>query len=99
MQPMNNENIELKGYIEKYKRLFRYQLQDNRGYISSSLAVETVLNADSMEAVKEFIQLMGIENVAKIFFDDTNLSEGKVNDYYTEPTLNYFTLLFKRYAC
>jgi hypothetical protein len=99
MQPMNDDSIELKGYIEKYKRLFRYQLQDNRGSISPSLAVETVLNDDNLEAVKELIQLMGIENVAKIFFDDTNPSEGKVNDYYSEPTLNYFTLLFKRYAC
>jgi len=40
---------------------------------------------------------MGIKNVAQIFFQAINQSERRKNNYF-ELTINYFTLLFNRYA-
>jgi hypothetical protein len=94
---MSDSNIELTEYIEKHKRLFRYYLKDNVD-IGPSLVVETILNDGNMEDIGELFQLMGIKNVAKTFFDDTTQGEREI-DNYSELTLNYFTLLFKRYAC
>jgi len=59
--------------------------------------VETILNYGDMNAVKELFDIMGIKNVAKIFFNDINISERRKNNY-QELTLNYFSLLFNRYA-
>jgi glycosyltransferase involved in cell wall biosynthesis len=50
-----------------------------------------------MEAVEQLFRLMGIENVAKIFFDDVNKSERKRNNYYPE-IYNFFNLIFTKYA-
>jgi hypothetical protein len=88
---------ELKQFIAKHKSLFWYTPENKKEEISPSLLVETILNYGDMEAVKQLFQLMGIKNVAEIFFDDVNLSERRKNNYY-ELTLNYFTLLFNRYA-
>jgi hypothetical protein len=90
-------NVELKQYIAKHKSLFWYTPENKKEDIGPSLLVETILNYGDLEAVKQLFQLMGIENVAKVFFDDVNQSERKKNNYY-ELTLNYFTFLFKRYA-
>jgi hypothetical protein len=50
-----------------------------------------------METVRQLFRVMGIKTVAKIFFDAVNQSERRKNNYH-ELTLNYFTLLFNRYA-
>jgi hypothetical protein len=94
---MSDGNDELKQYIAQYKSLFWYTPEDKKEDISPSLLVETILNYGDMDAVKQLFQLMGIENVAKIFFDDINLSERRKNNYH-ELTLNYFTYLFKRHV-
>jgi FMN-dependent NADH-azoreductase len=90
-------DAELKQYIAKHKSLFWYTPENKKENISPALLVETILNYGDMDAVKQLFQLMGIENVAKIFFDDVNQSERKKNNYY-QLTLNYFTLLFKRHV-
>ncbi|MDR2683582.1 MAG: hypothetical protein LBB64_06920 [Dysgonamonadaceae bacterium] len=87
----------LKQYIAKHKSLFWYTPEDKKENISPSLLVETILNYGDMEAVKELFQVMGIDNVAKVFFHDINLSERRRNNYH-ELTLNYFILLFNRYV-
>jgi hypothetical protein len=94
---MSDRSSELKQYIAKHKSLFWHTPENKKEDISLSLLVETILNYGDMNAVKQLFQLMGIENVAKVFFDDVNQSERKKNNYY-ELTLNYFTLLFKHYA-
>jgi hypothetical protein len=90
-------NKERKQYIAKQKNLFWYTPENKKEEISDNLLVETILNYGDMEAVVQLFQLMGIENVAKVFFDSINQSERRRNNYY-ELTLNYFTLLFERYA-
>ena len=88
---------ELKQYISEHKNLFWYTPESKLHNISNSFLVETILNYGDMDAVKNLFEIMGIKNVAKIFFDDINLSERRKNNY-NELTLNYFTLLFNRYA-
>ena len=88
---------ELKQYITKHKNLFWYTPENKLHNISDSFLVETILNYGDMNAVRNLFEIMDIKNVAKIFFDDINLSERRKNNY-QELTLNYFTLLFNRYV-
>ena len=88
---------ELKQYIYKHKNLFWYTPENKLYNISNSFLVETILNYGDLNAVKNLFEIMGITNVAKIFFDDINISERRKNNYQA-LTLNYFTLLFNHYA-
>jgi len=88
---------DLKHYIIEHKNLFWYTPESKLYTISDSFLVETILNYGDIKAVRDLFEIMGIKNVAKIFFDDINLSERRRNNY-QELTLNYFTLLFNRYA-
>ena len=88
---------ELKQFIVKHKNLFWYTPESKLHNISDSFLVETILNYGDMEAVMSLFEIMGIDNVSKIFFNDINQSERRKNNY-NELTLNYFTLVFNRYA-
>ena len=88
---------ELKQYISRYKYLFWYTQDSKLDTISDNFLVETVLNYGDINAVKELFDIMGIKNVAKIFFNDINISERRKNNY-QELTLNFFSLLFNRYV-
>ena len=90
-------NAELKQFIAKHKSLFWYTPENKKEEISPSLLVETILNYGDMDAVKELFQLMGIDNVAKVFFHDINLSERRRNNYYPE-ICNFFSIIFSKYA-
>ena len=65
--------------------------------MSDELLVEIVLDYGSMDEVKGLFAVLGIKTVAKIFFDSIGKSERRRGNYH-ELTLNYFTLLFNRYA-
>jgi hypothetical protein len=90
-------NTELKQFIKKHSNLFWYTPENKKEEISPSLLVETILNYGDMETVKELFQIMGIENVAKIFFDDVNKSERRKNNYYPE-IYNFFSIVFSKYV-
>jgi len=45
--------------------------------------------------VKNLIRLMGMDEAARLFHGDINLSERRKGNYH-ELTLNYYTLLFNR---
>jgi len=90
-------NPEIVKYIEKHQYLFWYSPVPKCNTVSDELLVEMVLNYGSMDAVKDLFKVMGIKNVAKIFFNSISKSERRMGNYH-ELTLNYFTLLFKRYA-
>lgn len=88
---------EVKDFIRSHEALFWYAPEDKCETVSDELLVETILNYGDMDAVKQLFKLMGIENVAKIFFDAIGGSERRGNNFH-ELTRNYFTLLFKKYA-
>lgn len=88
---------EVKRFIRKHSSLFWYTPEDKKEDISSDVLVEFILNYGDIKAVRELISLFGIEKVAEIFFNSINLSERRKGNYH-ELTLNYFTLLFSKYA-
>jgi hypothetical protein len=88
---------EIKSFIRKYSDLFWYIPTDKKEDISQDVLVEFILNYGDMEAVKELFSIIGIEVAANHFFNSTNLSERRKGNYH-ELTLNYFSLLFNRYA-
>ena len=81
-------------FIEKHNPLFWYTPADKKMEISDSLLVETILNYGTMDDVRELFSVMGIENVASVFFA---AKERQIGNYYPE-IYNYFTLLFNRYV-
>jgi hypothetical protein len=87
----------IKDFIRSRNELFWYSPEDKGETVGDELLVETILNYGSMDDVRQLFALMGVKNVARIFFDSINTSERRKNNYF-EPTRNYFTLLFNKYA-
>jgi hypothetical protein len=88
---------EIKAFIRENSNLFWYTPEDKKEDISLEFLVETILNYGDLKAVRKMFGLMGIKAVAEIFFHSINLSERRKGNFH-ELTLNYFTLLFLRYA-
>lgn len=81
-------------FIEKHASLFWYIPSDKKMNISDALLVESILNYGSMNDVKELIAIMGIEQVAKVFFS----AKGRAKNNYYPEIYNFFTLLFHKYV-
>ena len=88
---------EVKKFIEDNQHLFWYSPAPKGETVSDELLVEMVLNYGDMNQLRCLFAVMGINGVSKIFFDSIAKSERRKDNYY-ELTLNYFTLLFNRYA-
>jgi hypothetical protein len=88
---------EVKTFIRKHSELFWYIPDDKKENISHDVLVEFILNYGEMEAVRELFSILGVEVAAGHFHKSVNLSERRKGNYH-ELTLNYFTLLFDRYA-
>jgi len=88
---------EIKTFIRKHIHLFWYIPEEKKEDISHEVLVEFILNYGDMDAVRELLSILGTDKVADIFFKSIKLSERRKNNY-QELTLNYFTLLFNRYA-
>jgi hypothetical protein len=85
---------ELKEFIRRNSHLFWYTPEDKKEQISSELLVETLLNYGNLDEIKALIQLLGVREISRIFF---NASGRKKLNYYPEIH-NFFSLLFSRYA-
>ena len=88
---------EVKAFIRKHSYLFWYIPEDKKEDISLDVLVEFILNYGDINAVKELISTCGINNVADHFFKAVKMSERRKGNYF-ERTLNYFTILFNKYA-
>ena len=89
--------LEIKHFIREHSNLFWYTPEDKKEEISQEFLVETILNYGDKDAVLQLFNLIGIKNVARIFFNSINLSERRKGNYH-EITINYFTNVFKKYA-
>lgn len=98
---INQTNImnspEIKQFIREHSALFWYIPEDKKEEISHEVLVESILNYGDKDAVIQLFQLLGLKNVAEIFFRSINLSERRKGNYF-ELTINYFSLLFQKYA-
>ena len=88
---------EIKQFIREHSDLFWYTPEDKKEEISTEFLVETILNYGDKDAVIQLFDLMGINKVARVFFNSINLSDRRKGNYH-EITVNYFTLVFKKYA-
>lgn len=88
---------EIKEFIRQHSNLFWYTPEDKKEEISLEFLVETILNYGDKESVLHLFQLLGIKKVAEIFFHSISLSDRRKGNYH-ELTLNYFTLVFGKYA-
>lgn len=86
-------NIE--KYIEKRKDLFWSVGESQRKNISNALLVETILNYGTLEDCRELIALLGLNETAKIFFQNT---QNRTRHNYYPIIENYFRLYFQRHA-
>ncbi len=88
---------EIKAFISLNSKLFWYIPEDQKEEISAEFLVETILNYGDMNTAIQLFQLMGIKKVAKIFCDSISISNRRKGNYH-ELTINYFTLVFRKYA-
>lgn len=88
---------EIKEFICKHSNLFWYTPEDKKEEISHEFLVETILNYGDIDAIIQLFRLVGIKEVAKIFFDSITLSNRRKGNYH-ELTINYFTIVFRKYA-
>jgi hypothetical protein len=95
MKSMNSP--EIKALIKRNSNLFWYVPEESKEDISPELLVETILNYGDFKTVRQLFDILGIHDVAEIFFNSINSSERRKGNY-QELTRNYFTLLFDRYA-
>jgi len=79
-------------FVRKRKSLF-WSTKNYDG-LSDAAVVEGVLNYGDMNDVRELISLLGIQEVAKIFRENTN--RARIN--YDPKIVNYFSLFFNKYA-
>ena len=76
------------------KRKYLFWSTNNYDGLSKAAVVEGILNYGDMNDVRELIDLLGIQEVAKIFRENT--SRPRIN--YFPEIKNYFQLYFKKYA-
>jgi len=85
---------ELLNFIKENKTLFWSADPKRLHEISLGLLVETILNYGDEKSVKKLFDLVGIDKVAEIFYEQT--SRKRMNYY--KQTINFFNLYFKRHV-
>jgi len=85
---------EIKAFIRQKSSLFWSVPEDKKEDITPALLVETILNYGSMDDVRKLIRLMGMKEVARVFFS----AKGRQELNYYPQIYHYFSLLFKKYA-
>jgi len=88
---------EIKQYIHQNSALFWAIPEDKKEEISRELLVETILNYGDMAATKQLFDLLGIQEVARLFYGSLGTSDRRKGNY-PQLTINYFNLVFKKYA-
>ena len=88
---------EIRQFIREHSNLFWYIPDDKKEGISNEFLVETILNYGDINSIIQLFNLLGINKVANIFFDSIALSNRRKGNYH-ELTVNYFTLVFRKYA-
>jgi len=86
--------LKVKKFIRENRSLFWYIKEDSLESISIEFLVETILHYGNEKSVKKLFDLVGIQNVAEIFYKQ--VSGPRVN--YPPRTVNFFDLYFKKHA-
>ncbi len=87
---------ELKALIRKNAHLFWYSKDSEKENLPLPVVMEFFINYAGQEDIKELFRIVGIQNAAKVFFEQVNVW-GSRSNYFPELQ-NYFALYFKKYA-
>ena len=82
-------------FLERNRDLFWHFDKSKLDALPYDVVVEYILNYGSEESVKELIAILGIRQVADIFFKNTG--PGRRSNYFPQ-TQHFFTLYFNRHA-
>lgn len=85
---------EIKAFIRKHSSLFWYIPEDKKEEISEDILVEFILNYGTLEDVKELFRIMGVKEVASVFYQ----AKGRKKLNYYPEIYNFFNLFFQKYA-
>lgn len=85
---------EIQDFIMENKHLFWWIRHEDKKNIEINFLIEAILNYGNEKSVKKLFDLIGIKQVAKVFYQQT--SRQRVN--YHPRTINYFKLYFQRHA-
>ena len=86
---MKHQNSELSTFIKRNSHLFWYTPENLKEDISEELLLEQVLNYADLPTIKEYFEIVGLNNASRIF---KNLTGRKKNNIY--PSSNDY---FKKY--
>jgi hypothetical protein len=84
----------IEQFIKERCTLFWHIPEEKKADISIEFLVETILNYGDEKDVKGLIELIGLNETARIFRKQT--SQKRIN--YFPQVVNYFTLYFNQYA-
>ena len=90
----DNSVANYRDFIKENSSLLWYIPEHEKRNISLELLVETILNYGDEKSVKRLFDLVGINEVAKIFYK--HISGKRVN--YFPQVVNFFKLYFQRHA-
>jgi hypothetical protein len=88
------ERVKIKEFIRENRSLFWYIKENAKESISIDFLVETILHYGNEKSVKKLFDLVGIKEVAEIFYKQ--VSGNRVN--YPPRTVNFFDLYFKKHT-
>jgi len=98
---MENQEA-IKAFLEKYKDLFWHIPKNKIQEISKDVLVEYVINYGDYSCVKEMLQVIGVEQVAEIFYKNNHSSIENPNkivrNNYNDLNRNLFKLYFDKHA-
>lgn len=90
---------EIKQFIRENSSLFWSVKESEKENISQETIVEAILNFGNEKSVKKLFDLLGIDNVARIFFRQTHkvgIAAKRIN--YFPRTAHFFNLYFQRHV-
>jgi len=74
--------------------LFWWIKEEAKENISLSFLTEAILNYGDLQDIKRLFELVGINNVAEIFYKQMF----RMRTNYSPETINFFTLYFQKHA-
>lgn len=86
--------LELKAFIKENSRIFWWVPEEDKENMSLESVVEAILNYGNEQSVKKLFQIVGIHQVADIFY--RQLSGPRPN--YFPQVSNFFNLYFQKHA-
>ena len=94
MKAREVNNSEVQEFIEENSFLFWWIKPEDRRAVSINALVEAVLNFGDEKSVKRLFDLIGIKEVANIFYQQIS---GARTNYYRR-TKHFFQIYFQRHA-